>query len=167
MIRLRLAGLMCLAAAASLSACGPSGGVASPGSTPAAGGSTAPIEHNAPALDTAANAVAAVADATLPPPAAISPTAKTTIDDAGIAVAWEALDTAAYAADTLLAAKPKVAGTPAAKQLAGALEGASTWLTIASQAQRASQAENYRVALEQAKAALAGAQAALATLRRN
>jgi hypothetical protein len=111
--------------------------------------------------------VAAVADATLPPISTVSPLASTTIDDAAIAVAYDALDTAAYAADALLAAKPSVAGTVGAKRLADALEGSSKWLRIASQAQRAGQAENYRAALEQAKAALAGARSALGTLKGN
>jgi hypothetical protein len=134
--------------AACLAACGgPAGNIASAGSSPAS------------------PAVVAVADATLPPPAAISPTATTTIDDAAVEFAWDALDAAAYAADTALVLKPSLRGTPAAIRLADALEGASTWLTIASQAQRASQAENYRVALSQAGAAVANAKTALAALK--
>lgn len=162
---LRLSGLLCLAIAASLSACGPSGGVASPGSTPGSGGGDihgSPVEMS-PQLPQA-SFVSAV-ESVVRTPAAISPTAKTTIDDAAIAVAWDALDNAAYAVDVLLAAKPKVAGTPIAKQLAQALEGASTWLTIASQAQRASQADNYRVALKQVSAAMSNATAALVELK--
>ncbi len=137
----------------SLAACGPDGAPASAGSTPA------PYAQ-------AATAAAAVADAAaLPPPSSISPTAKTTIDDAAIAVAFDGLDTAATAADLLVAARPSFIGTPAALSLANALEGASTWLKIASQAQRASQAENYTAALAQASAALAGARTALAELK--
>jgi len=147
---------MCLVAAAccaSLSACGPSGGVASAGTAPAT-----------VVLTPAERAAAAVADATLPSPAT-SPLASTITDDAALAFAWQALDAAAYGADAMLAVKPNLAGTPAAKRMADALEGSAVWLGIASNAQRAGQARSYAAALEQAKAALAGAQAAMADLK--
>lgn len=140
----------------SLSACGPTGGVASAGSTPAA----------SPALvSTAANAAAAVADATLAPPSAISPGAATLIDDNAVVTAFEALDLAASAAETAIAFKPSLIGTPAAIKLADGLQGTRDWLKIASQAQRAQQATSYYAALEQARAALAGAKSALANLK--
>lgn len=109
---------------------------------------------------------AAVLDATLPPPSEISPLAQTQIDDRAVVAAFAALDLAATAADTMLAIKPSFAGTPAAIRLADGLVGAKTWLNIASKAQRAGQATSYTAALEQAAAALAGAQSAMFDLRK-
>lgn len=147
-----LAAALCLL---SLSACGQPGGVASAGSSPAP----------ATAISPAATAVAAVADATLPPPSQVSPIAKTAFDDHALSAAWDALDLAASGADTLLILKPELAGTPAARTFADALTGAKTWLAIASKAQRASQADTYTAALEQAEAAIKGAKAALYNLK--
>lgn len=113
----------------------------------------------------AAVAAATIADATLPPPSEISPLSKTIVDDIAIIRAFQAVDIAATAADTILALKPTFRGTPAARRLADAIDGTRMWLNLASTAQRAGQAANYRTALEQASAALAGAKSALADLK--
>ncbi len=116
-------------------------------------------------LPPGASTAAAVADATLPPPVVVSPTAGTLVDDFAVQTAFEALDLARAGVDAALLVRPSLAGTPAARRVADALVGAKTWLNIADQAQQAGQAENYRVALMQASAALVGAKSAIAELR--
>lgn len=106
-------------------------------------------------------AAAIAADATLPPPAALSPLAQTQIDDRAITAAFRALDLAATAADTVLMLKPSFAGTPAARRLADRLVATKGFLRAASLAQRAQQADSYVTALRQATQAMGEAQAAL------
>lgn len=119
-----------------------------------------------PAFLPAAGTAAAIADsAGVAPPSAISPGAKTLADDRGIIIAFQTLDVLASAADTILAVKPSVAGTPAAYKLADALDAARHSLNAASQAQRAQQATSYKAALEAAAAAMTSAKAALATIK--
>lgn len=150
--------IMVLAAAmscATLAACGPTGGVASASDKPVAA---------APVAPPVASAAAAVADATLPPPAAVSPTATTRVDDAAIAFAFDSLDTTRAAVDTYLALKPAFAGTPAARKLADNLDAASAALASASAIQRGLQAGSYREALERASTAIIEAKSAIAFL---
>lgn len=129
--------LLILAASLSLAACTGAGPVASAGSTPA---------------DTSASAPT-------------TPLASTTIDDQAIIFAYQTLDVAASAADVLLATGVVKPGSPEALRLAGGLEGAKTWLGIASDAQKAGQADNYFAALAQGTAALHAAQVELAKMR--
>lgn len=124
--------LLIAAAALSLSACAATGPVASAGSAPAQ-----------------------------PSASAVTPLANTAIDDKAIVVAFQALDATATAADALLAAGVIQPGSQSALRLANGLESAKTWLNIASQAQKAAQAENYVAAIAQASAALTSVRSAI------
>lgn len=121
-----------------------------------------------PPLTGAAGAAAGAADGLgVPPPSEVSPGANTLIDDKAIVTAFQALDLAASAADTILAVKPSFAGSPAALKLAAALDTARHALNAASAAQRAQQATSYVIAMQDAQAAIASAKAAILASKGN
>lgn len=129
--------LILLAASLSLCACGPTGTVASAGSTPAESWAQAPS----------------------------APLSKTTIDDKVIVLSFEALGVAASAANALIDTGIIKPGSPSALKLADGLETSRAWLNIASAAQRAGQARDYASAIAQATTALAGIQAQISSYR--
>lgn len=123
--------LILLAASLSLCACGATGPVASAGTSPA--------------------------ESKASPPS--TPLAQTKIDDKVIILSFEALGVAATATNVLIDTGIIKPGTASALKLADGLEVCRAWLNIASDAQRAGQAQDYATAIAQATSALAGIQA--------
>lgn len=129
--------LILLAASLSLCACGPAGGVASAGSSPAESWASPPS----------------------------TPLTQTKIDDKVIVLSFEALGVAATAANVLIDTGIIKPGSPTANKLADGLETSRAWLNIASAAQRAGQANDYATAISQATTAIAGIQAQISSYK--
>lgn len=143
--------LLVLAAAALAVACSPLSGIAPPGSPP---------PSRAETVEQVAAVAADVADALqVAPPAAI--TAKVTIDDKAIRVAFLSFDGALSVIDAFVATGAVKKNSPTAIALRDAIRLTQRWLNAASAAQRVGDARSYREALEQAQRALSGVQTAL------
>ena len=154
--------LTLLIAASSLVACGSSpGGVAGAGSTPAP---TVPSRPHGP---TRPHLLPTIADATLPAPSSISPTAATQLDDQGIARAFQAIDLARAAIDIAIDTGRLKPRTPLALQIATGLDTARHALNSASAIQRGLQAGSYREAMDRARLALDSATRGLNAIRAN
>lgn len=98
-------------------------------------------------------------------PAAITGLAGTATDDKAVSLAFDGLDFARTTIDGLVALGKVVPGTPTALKLASGLDATRDWLNAARSAQRAGEASNYAVALDQAGSAMAQLKAGIAAAK--
>lgn len=146
MRRLLLCAIACLAVA-----CTPMSGIAPLGAAPPSRADT--IEQVAVVAADAADALAVA------PPAEL--TAKVTIDDKAVRIAFLSFDAALTVIDAFVATGAIERNSPTAIRIRDGIRLTQRSLNAASAAQRAGQAASYREALVQAQLALAGITSAL------
>ncbi len=95
-------------------------------------------------------------------PTSITPLGRTYIDDKAVSIAWDSLEATRVVIDAAVdvciqAPTSKLCwlkpGSPNALKIAGGLEGTKRWLLAARAAQKAGEAEGYRIAIDQASLA--------------